>query len=201
MRIKTPLILLAAGSSNRLGTPKGLYLYQGEPWLSYQLRALGTAGVSRVLPVFGRDAEAYFSTFPSLRSLAVVNPEPERGPFSSFQCGAKALGEEPCLSFVLPVDVPVPAADLFLALETALREAGEAVKAAIPQYQGKTGHPLCLTASWRRDLLLLAPSAHDARLDHQLHALGEGAIACVAVEDPGILLNLNTAADFERFHC
>jgi CTP:molybdopterin cytidylyltransferase MocA len=93
-----PLILLAGGRSSRMGKPKGLLDYQGQPWLIEQLRRFKSASGKRSIVVLGFHQEPYFARIPwmekavggTVRQLgleisAVINPTPEQGQFSSLQ--------------------------------------------------------------------------------------------------------------------
>lgn len=93
-----PLILLAGGRSSRMGRPKGLLDYQGQPWLIEQLRRFKAAAGKRAIVVLGFHQEPYFARIPwmekavdgTVRQLgleisAVINPIPEYGQFSSLQ--------------------------------------------------------------------------------------------------------------------
>ncbi|MBI4765048.1 MAG: NTP transferase domain-containing protein [Deltaproteobacteria bacterium] len=93
-----PLILLAGGRSSRMGSPKGLLDYQGQPWLIEQLRRFKAASGKRAVVVLGFHQEQYFAKIPwlekavnqpiaqlGLEMLVAVNPMPEQGQFSSLQ--------------------------------------------------------------------------------------------------------------------
>src|SRR5579883_3265337 len=111
-----PAIVLAAGRSSRMPVPKGLVEVRGRPWLEHQLDALRDAGVLRVVVVLGFAREAYERALPHMRERAAVaiNEAPERGPFSSLQCGISELAGD--AAYVLPVDVPCAGASVWRAL-------------------------------------------------------------------------------------
>jgi CTP:molybdopterin cytidylyltransferase MocA len=103
-----PLILLAAGRSSRMGTPKGLLDFQGRPWLSEQLQRFKAAEGRRVIIVLGFHYKQYIEGIPWLEKAAcrparrfglkismVRNPTPEQGPFSSLQCAISFLKNSP----------------------------------------------------------------------------------------------------------
>src|SRR5207237_400416 len=89
-----PLDLLAGGQSLRMGSPKGLLDYEGQPWLLEQLKRFEQAGGKRVVVVLGFFAEDYQKKIPllktslqtptafaSLEVTTVVNEEPAQGQF------------------------------------------------------------------------------------------------------------------------
>ena len=95
------VVVLAAGRSSRMGVPKGLFPFEGRPWLLTQLSALASR---RVVLVLGHDAPRYDEAIPDLaaRVDVAVNPDPDRGPFSSLQTGLARLPPDGRPAFVLP---------------------------------------------------------------------------------------------------
>ncbi|HZU83780.1 MAG TPA: nucleotidyltransferase family protein [Polyangiaceae bacterium] len=180
------LVLLAGGRSSRLGTPKGLVRVEGRPWIAHQLDAADRAGL-RVIAVLGFDHSRYAAELPELasRAVVVVNPLPERGPFSSLQCGLALVGAG--RAFVLPIDVPAPDAPVWRALRGALTEGFDA---AVPVHDGHGGHPVLLSARMVERLLRLESAS---RLDVELRA---SAVARVAVADARVLMNLNSPEEW-----
>lgn len=143
-----PLILLAAGRSSRMGTPKGLLSWQGRLWIVNQLHGFREAGGREATVVLGFHREAYEESLPWLKAAvhrpvreeglevtAVVNPDPERGPFSSLQCAASVIVWKPAV-FVLPLDVPCPEKEVWEKLTEIFRPP---LSAVIPRYQNRGG--------------------------------------------------------------
>ena len=130
---ETPVVVLAAGRSSRLGEPKGLVMVEGRTWIDRQLEALGRR---RAVLVLGHDRDCYLPVVLALGRPVdlVTNPDPDRGPFSSLQEGLAAV-DPGSPAFVLPVDVPAPGKAVWAALEAALGPA----EAAVPVHEGKGG--------------------------------------------------------------
>ena len=88
-------MILAAGASTRLGQPKQLVLYQGEPLLRRAASLALAAGASPVLIVVGAQADqcrAALSALPENAPVAVLeNPEYATGMGSSLRAGIAAL--------------------------------------------------------------------------------------------------------------
>lgn len=205
------LVILAAGRGDRAGGPKGLLHREGRPWILSQIDLASNLKLGRIVCVVAsRDLAAFRAILevPLVpRVELVVNPDPERGPFSSLQEGLKVLltkppggaAESPLLAtrtrpiFVLPVDVPAPTPQVWRELEVRLQGGAQVTQ---PEFNGKGGHPVLLAPTLCEKLCALEhPEAR--RLDHILRELSPWERLRVAVDDPEILMNLNERADWE----
>jgi molybdenum cofactor cytidylyltransferase len=188
-------VLLAAGQSSRLGTPKGLVAVGGRPWIEHQLDALEEAGVREVVVVLGADRGLYLSALPGLRQRAsvAINEAPDRGPFSSLQVGLASV-DAGCAVFVLPVDVPAAAPEVWRELAGAL-ERRVAADAAVPSSgEGQGGHPVLLSS---RLVARLRSLPSTSRLDHLLRG-DDVDVSRVVTSDIRVGMNLNEPRDWAR---
>lgn len=191
----SPLVVLAAGRSSRLGGPKGLVrLPDGRVWIAAQLRAYAVAGGARALIVVRPElAGEYQVAVRGLSAEVVANPRAdELGPFSSLQLG---LGRMSGPAFVSPVDVPFAGPEVWRALEAALAAGAEA---AVPVSEGRGGHPVQLSARACERVSALDPASPEARLDLLLRAWG-AKVARVPVNDSAVVGNLNRPEDWAAF--
>ena len=161
-------VILAGGRSRRSGrVHKACRHLPGESrsWIDRQIDALRAAGIARIFVVIGHDPRRVLACLK--RNVTLVrNPHPERGAFTSLQCGLKRSTGD---LLVAPLDVPVPDAMRLRRLITALR----GVYAALPtDHNGRGGHPVALSRLYARKLCAITSNSPDARLDRQLHALG-----------------------------
>ncbi len=181
-------IVLAAGASRRMGTPKALLEYQGETFLDRMTRLLAAAA-DPVIVVLGHDAERIAAGAPGIVTMA-VNPDPERGMLSSLQCGLRALPPDAAAMFT-PVDLPAIQAETILLLAREFAASGAPV--ASPVYRGRRGHPVCVAREAILDLLALPVTARarDAIRRYDGRALP------VDVDDPGVARDVD---DPEAYH-
>ena len=213
--IQFPLIMLAAGKSSRMGEPKGLVSVgkRSRPWIEIQLRRFAQAGGSRAVVVLGYNREKYAEKLPWLWGdriqavetglpgiYPVVNPKPERGPFSSLMEGWHLLRKKRPGSpaYILPVDVPCPLGNVFQALSNAL-EPG--IEVCVPFCQNRGGHPVLATSSFMEKLDSLPITDPNSRLDWQIKNLAPESICNVPVEEKLVLLNMNRKEDFLAAGC
>ena len=184
-------LILNAGRSRRMGRPKSALVYDAKT--TFFERALHLARVGNkdrfVVVVVGPDSHAI--RLPDQDIVTSVNPMPDRGMFSSVKIGvATVLAAVPELAGLLLflVDHPlVHEATVAALLET--HRANSEVS-CVPTYEGQTGHPVLLP---RKVLDTIEEAGWSDRLD-TLITTSE----LVPVNDPGILLNINTPEAFAK---
>jgi molybdenum cofactor cytidylyltransferase len=193
--VKFSGIILAAGASRRMGTPKALLQYGGETFLERLVRVF-SEHLSPVIVVLGHHADALEPLLRRQVAEGVVriayNPHPEQGQLSSLQCGLHALEPDTQIVIFTPVDIPAIEGATVAALAAALC-ADEDLPLAIPTWHGERGHPVGL----RRDLiqeLLALPSSGDARTVLHRHYDRAAFLPC---SDEGILRDIDDRADYE----
>lgn len=86
-----PAIVLAAGASRRLGTPKQLASFHGETLLARTLRVVRDAGADPIFVVLGANAEEIASAVDLSATQTVLNQQWQSGISSSIRAGLRAL--------------------------------------------------------------------------------------------------------------
>jgi molybdenum cofactor cytidylyltransferase len=84
-------ILLAAGSSSRLGQPKQLVIYEGQSLLRRTASLAIASGASPVIVVLGNSAPRLRPELTDLPVTIVENPDWPSGMASSLHCGLRQL--------------------------------------------------------------------------------------------------------------
>lgn len=180
-------VILAAGEGKRMGMPKAvLELEGGRSFLQGLTSTFAKAGCE-VLAVVGAGADEV--RLHPARAALVENPDWPAGQFSSVRVGlTAALGEGADVVLIHPVDVPMIRASTVKAVLGAL----DGHDAAVPQYEGASGHPLALTRAAALKVLAMTD------VPHLEAALGRLDVAKVVTRDPAVLVNLNTPEIYER---
>jgi molybdenum cofactor cytidylyltransferase len=180
-------IVPAAGKAERFGGGKLLADIDGEPLLNRTLRSLLDGGVERLVVVF-----APGTTFATVQLLSdprvrrVVNPNPERGMFSSISIGLAAEDGDPIL--VLPGDMPYVAPTTVAAV---LKEAMRTARIVSPRFQNRRGHPVAFPRRFRDAVLKADPGS-------TLNDVLKGGIDPhleLDVDDPGIVRDVDVRGD------
>jgi molybdenum cofactor cytidylyltransferase len=179
------ILILAAGASQRMGTPKALLPWGDSTLIRHALDQARSAGVEDVVVVLG----------PATRHLelavkTVFNPEPETGRSTSIRLGAAALEPDLVAFAVQSVDQPV-SAEVLSALFDAV---GPHVDLAVPSYRGRRGHPVCFAGRLLAEVEAVSEESEGLRAVVRQHA--DGTVE-VPVDDESVVWNLNDPAAYE----
>src|SRR5688500_16668103 len=85
------VVLLAAGESSRLGTPKQLLLYDGQTLLQHSLQVANASNAHPVVVVLGASADTIQREIDGSIEHKFVNAEWQEGMASSIRVGINAL--------------------------------------------------------------------------------------------------------------
>src|SRR5262245_45144211 len=100
-------IVLAAGTSSRMGAQKLLLPLGGRPLVAYSVAAACASPGDPVLVVLGREAERVAEALPPGRHVTVTNPNYASGMASSLRTGLDALPEAVAGALILLGDQPL----------------------------------------------------------------------------------------------
>jgi molybdenum cofactor cytidylyltransferase len=138
----TGVIILAAGSSTRLGSPKQLLPYQNTTLLQHSLQVATEALLSSVVLVTGAYAEQIVNETDCKNVTVVVNKDWKEGMAASIRCGLTAIIEiTPQIDSVILMlcDQPFVTSALLNELVQAQQKTGKAIVAS--GYDGIAGAP------------------------------------------------------------
>lgn len=196
-------VVLAAGRSSRMGTPKPLLRVGRLTAVERIVRSLRDGGVQHAVVVTGHEAEALTPLLDTLGVVTALNPHYDSGMFSSVQAGVAALPPGLEAFFVLPVDHPLVRPAVLRTLRRRWSERGLAATETGPDGPilhpaccGLRGHPPLLAASCRALILEAGPGT---TLRDLLNA-HDFAAQDVEVEDLSILMDMDTPADHRVLH-
>jgi molybdenum cofactor cytidylyltransferase len=139
-------IVLAAGTSSRLGRPKQLLDLAGRPVLQHVVETLQSAPVDEIVVVLGHRAEEIAAVVPlNDRVRLATNPYFGSGQSTSLRAGLLAAGDRSNAAVILLGDQPGMRAEAVTAVIEAWGSGrGPAVQAA---YGGVPGHPVLFDRS------------------------------------------------------
>ena len=190
------VVILAAGSSNRMGRPKLLLPWGDTTVLGHQIRMwqkLGTDQIAVVCAVADDTMRAELDHLKFPAGNRIINPQPELGMFSSVCCASRWPGWLPQLTHwaITLGDQP------HLRMETlqALLAFSAQQPASIcqPRCAGRLRHPVILP----KERFLRLRGAGCTTLREFLQSLPKEPASC-DIDDPGLDFDIDTPADYKR---
>jgi molybdenum cofactor cytidylyltransferase len=133
-------ILLAAGTSTRMGRNKMLLDLGGETVLRRAARCAIAGGLGPMIVVLGAEAERAEKELGGLECEIVMNPQFESGMTSSMQCGLAALPTTAAAAMILLADMPFVTADMIS--DMVRRYQQTAALLVISDYEGVNAPPM-----------------------------------------------------------
>lgn len=184
-------IVLAAGGSTRMGQPKQLLPVGGRPMVRHVTEIVCAAGLHQVVVVVGAHAEAVGRALAGLPVEIVVNEAWSGGMSTSLRAGLRALRPEIRAALIILADQPALTPQLLQALVDHYWVTGASVVA--PFYRGQRGNPVLFDRSLFPELLALEGD----RGGRALVVRHEQELGRVQVDDPAVLLDIDTHQDYE----
>ncbi len=167
--MKTGVILLAAGSSSRLGRPKQLINYQGKTLLQHSIEAARHSAADDLIVVLGSNADLIQTHIESKEVSVLVHAHWKDGMSSSMQCGLRHLIETRQVDQVVLMlcDQPFVHQGLLDQLMLDKQTSGKGIIAC--SYAGTVGVPALFDQKYFSELLALkgTEGAKKVILNHQ----------------------------------
>jgi molybdenum cofactor cytidylyltransferase len=187
-------LILAAGTSSRMGTDKALLPWRNGTFLSAAIESL-VATTDLVIVIAGRNQQAIAPVVYSTSAFLAVNPNPDEGQFSSLRAGLnEVLGRGRDTAIITLVDRPSPAVATIERLKQVFLAAPDNIWAVVPEFDGRHGHPF-IAGREMIEAFLRAPATSNAReVEHAL----QGHILYYPVDDPLVAVNVNTQEEFQQ---
>ena len=185
-------MVLAAGLSSRMGAVKALVSISGRPLLERVLSTVRESRADEIVVVLGHSAELIQQSIPLDDARVVINESYREGMASSLQVGLSNVSPNAEAAVIVLGDQP------FLKPQTINRLIDEyrnnKPEIVIPMYHGFRGNPVLLDRSVFADVAGLSGDM-GCRAIFGTHTSGT---VKVAVEDAGVLVDLDTKEDVER---
>jgi molybdenum cofactor cytidylyltransferase len=187
----TSAVILAAGTSTRIGAVKQLLPLDGRPLLQHVLDNVRASAVRDVVLVLGSSAEAIRREIDAQNVHVVLNENYQQGMGTSLRAGLSAVDPEAEAALIVLADQPfVRPATLNQLIAEHRRSRAQIV---IPTYRGFRGNPVLLDRSVFPEVMALGGDI-GCRAIFGEHPQG---ILKVPVDDVGILLDIDRQGDFE----
>jgi molybdenum cofactor cytidylyltransferase len=184
--VSVAAIILAAGESRRMGSPKAFLPFRGGTFLSTLVETLAIC-CDPVYAVFGFEAQRFMKNVPA-PAIAVENANYREGMLTSLQAGLRAIPELPERILFTLVDHPA------VQPETVSRLLAIDGTIVMPRYSGKRGHPVVLSRAMAREIMAEPVSSKLNEIMNR-HA---AEIRYVEVDDSGIRDDIDDPRQYEE---
>jgi molybdenum cofactor cytidylyltransferase len=175
-----------------MGSPKALLDYCGETFLD-RLIGLFSAVCDPVIVVLGYEADRIRAELRRAGDARfVINPDPDRGMLSSFQCGLRELPADVHGVLFTLVDHPAVNSATLTSLADAFSQDGAPVTK--PVYAGRRGHPVCITRHVADEILALPVDAQAPDVLRRYYDVTR----LVPVNDPGVVEDVDDPAAYAK---
>ncbi|MCI0616462.1 nucleotidyltransferase family protein, partial [bacterium] len=152
---------------------------------------LHNTGIQNIILVAGTHYEEIRK---NVKSITIVfNAQHPLGQFSSLQAGLRELPKQTEFVIVWPVDLPLVRKETVASLLAATQTQKNPI--TVPLYHGRKGHPVVYSAETITKILSMEPT-HTGK---ELFEHFEGRITFTDVEDPAVLIDVDTPEDYERY--
>jgi len=188
----TSTILLAAGMARRMGALKQLLPLGGSTLLGITLDNILAVRTGQVIVVIGASAEQTRLIAEKPGVEVVDNTQYRQGMSTSLRKGLEAVEPRYGLIMVALADQPLTLTRTYARLISRAADSPKGI--ALPVYKGQRGNPILFKSSYMSRLNQLEGDAGG----RELLKLYPEDILEIEVEDPGVITNINTSADYEK---
>ncbi|MBI4544592.1 MAG: nucleotidyltransferase family protein [Gemmatimonadetes bacterium] len=184
-------VVLAAGSSTRLGRNKLLLELNGQSLVRRTVRRVLEAGLDPVIVVLGHDAERTASEVADLRCRCAVNPDHARGVHTSLRTAIAEVPPDARAAVIVLADMPFVTPEMVRTLVERYRT--ENAPLVVSEYGGVNAPPILYDHSLFAELL------EAEGVGCGKHVVQRHRAEAVSVSWPvEALADLDTAEDYER---
>lgn len=183
-------IILAAGASTRMGQPKPLLIWRGEPFIRHVARTAISAGLSPVVIVTGEHTSEIRAAVADLSVTVIHNPDWEAGQSTSVRCGLRSLPDSIGSAIFLLADQPHIPIELVKALQDQHAQSLSPIVA--PLIDERRGNPVLFDRVTFTELQSLTGDVGGRAV------FANHPIAYVPWHDANLLLDVDTPEDYQR---
>lgn len=191
-------VVLSAGESSRMGSPKALLPISGVPFIEEIVRALKGTKIDRIIVVLGHQAEEIRKRIAHLPVTFVVNRDYAKGQLSSLIVAIRSLAAEKTTEkvdgvLVHLVDHPFISPALVDHMIDRFYETKKLI--VIPRCGGRRGHPVIFSSRLFPELLS-APLGKGAKV--VVHAHRDETLE-IETDFAGVTIDIDTPEEYRQY--
>jgi molybdenum cofactor cytidylyltransferase len=185
-------VILAAGESKRMGSPKMLLQFNGRPMIENVINNVSGSKAGKIIVVLGAYFDELKLHMQRLNISYCYNSNYMRGMLSSVQCGVENLPSGYKAALVFQGDQPlIPPATIDSVIDNYFLTGRGIV---VPVFKDRRGHPLLVDRKYLGEIERLQP-------EEGLHSLLDkfaDDVLEVETGEPGILRDFDTYDDYRE---
>ena len=196
-KIKLPnisAIILAAGKSSRMKTPKPLLNWGKENLINFQIESLKNSNIEEIIIVIGSNAEEIKKEINSDEIKVVENVDFELGKTTSIKKGLSEINNK---NDILLIAVDQPRNKLLIEQISDFHiNHPENKKIIMPFSNGKSGHPIIFSNIFFNELTQINEETEGIR---EVIKRNQDSIIKYKTKDESALIDLNTPEQYEEY--
>jgi molybdenum cofactor cytidylyltransferase len=185
-------IILAAGESKRMGSPKMLLPFKGITMLEYVIRNVTESAVDNILVVLGAEREVLTELLSKSSVKYCFNDNYKEGMLSSVKCGFGNLPSDFEVAMIFQGDQPLISSTVINKVIEGYRSHNKGI--VIPVYKRRRGHPILIDRKYLYEIEMLDNNEGLRSLSRKF---SEDVLE-VESDDPGILRDLDTYEEYKK---
>jgi molybdenum cofactor cytidylyltransferase len=185
-------VILAAGESKRMGTPKMLLPFKGSTMIEIVTGNVTRSNVDKTLIVLGAVRESLVQLTGILPVKICYNDDYKEGMLSSVKCGLRNVPAGSGAVMIFQGDQPFITSHVINSVIQAYLSSDKGI--VIPVYKKKRGHPVLIANKYRDEIQKLD-------IDKGLRSLAykfPDDVLEVLTDEPGILRDFDTISEYLR---
>lgn len=185
-------IILAAGESKRMGSPKMLLQYKGKTIIENVIDNVTASEADKTLLVLGSYGDEILKVIGVLPVKHCYNENYKLGMLSSVKCGFNFLPGVTGAALIFLGDQPMIGTDIINIVIEAYRREGKGI--VMPVFKNKRGHPVLIDLKYRKEVENLDP---EEGLRGLARKFGDDVLE-VKVNTQDILKDIDTREDYNN---
>ncbi|HUX95435.1 MAG TPA: nucleotidyltransferase family protein [Bacteroidales bacterium] len=185
-------IILAAGESKRMGSPKMLLDFSGFSMIETVIRNVRESSVDDIVVVLGAYRDEIQKIVNNTGIKSCYNDIYKEGMLSSVQCGFRNIPERTEAVLVFQGDQPLITSEVADIVINEFKRTGKGI--IIPVYNKKRGHPLLIAHKYFEEVGNLDPQ----RGLRSLSEIFSEDVKEVSVKEAGILRDFDTFDQYKK---
>lgn len=183
-------IVLAAGESKRMGSPKMLLDFGGKTMIERVIDNVICPEIENVLVVLGAYSDEIKKRLEKQAVTFCYNEKYKEGMLTSVQCGIRSVPPHTEAVLVFQGDQPFIKKGIITELVNAYRQSKKGI--VMPVHDGKRGHPLLIDKNY----FGVVDTLNSSDGLRSLAALFPEDVLTVETEEPGILRDFDTIEEY-----